>query len=98
MFKKIEIISLKCDGSQPNVFIDVLEYPEWYDGLNKEFKLPTPHGLKVEYGTKAYQEIAKKVREFYFGNQPLSKETWIQFSNVSNFNFFFFIATFPVCS
>lgn len=72
-------------NSEEAMFVlnDVVKNPEWYHGLNKEFKLPICHGLgKVENDTNKYQEITKRVRKFYFGSQPLSKETWRQFANM----------------
>jgi len=38
--------------------------------------------MKLQKGTQEIKDIAHKVKEFYFGDKPVSKETWPQLIDV----------------
>jgi DNA polymerase II small subunit/DNA polymerase delta subunit B len=42
-----------------------------------------PHNFRIEENTAKYEELAAKIKEFYFGTEPFSKDTWPKFADVS---------------
>jgi hypothetical protein len=63
-------------------FSDIAEHPSWYEALDKKFRVPVPHNFKIEENTAKYEELAGKIRDFYFGTEPFSKDTWPKFADV----------------
>jgi hypothetical protein len=41
-----------------------------------------PHHFKIEENTAKYEELAGKIKDFYFGTEPFSKDTWPKFADV----------------
>lgn len=41
-----------------------------------------PHNFKIEENTAKYEELAGKIKDFYFGTEPFSKDTWPKFADV----------------
>jgi hypothetical protein len=71
-----------CCSELPCLFPDIAEHPSWYEALNKRFRVPVPSNFKVEENTTKYEELADKIRNFYFGTGPFSKDTWPKFADV----------------
>jgi hypothetical protein len=63
-------------------FSDIAQHPSWYEALSKRFRVPLPHNFKIEENTTKYEELAGKIRDFYFGTEPFSKDTWPKFADV----------------
>jgi hypothetical protein len=61
---------------------DLLENSSWYHSLTANLEPLISVNLKVPEGTEEIKEIAHKVKEFYFGDKPVSKETWPQLVDV----------------
>jgi hypothetical protein len=64
------------------LFPDIVEHPSWYEALKEKFRVPVPHKFKIEDNTPKYEELAGKIKNFYFGNDSLSKDTWSKLADV----------------
>jgi hypothetical protein len=71
-----------CCSELSYLFPDIADHPSWYEALNKKFRVPVPSNFKVEENTAKYEELADKIRNFYFGIGPFSKDTWPKFADV----------------
>jgi hypothetical protein len=63
--------------------VDLLENSSWYHSLTADLEPLISLNLRVPKGTEEIKQIAHKVKEFYFGDKPVSKETWPQLVDVS---------------
>lgn len=63
-------------------FSDIDENPLWYEALNETFSMPVPHNFKIERNTATFEEVRGKIKDFYFGTKPISKETWQKLADV----------------
>jgi hypothetical protein len=61
---------------------DVLENSSWYHSLTDDLEPLISVNLRIPKGTEEIKEIAHRVKEFYFGDKPVSKETWPQLVDV----------------
>lgn len=61
---------------------DLLENSSWYHSLTDDLEPLISVNLKIPKDTEEIKEIAHRVREFYFGDKPVSKETWPQLVDV----------------
>jgi hypothetical protein len=64
------------------LFSDFAKHPSWYEALNEKFRVPSPHKFKIENNTAKYEELADKIKNFYFGNEPVSKDTLSKLADV----------------
>nr|CAD7395824.1 unnamed protein product [Timema cristinae] len=61
--------------------------------IDQNFQCIVPWDLCLELGTEKSRAIAEKLKKFYFGDKPLSKETLEQFINLESdllFNYSFY--------
>ncbi|CAG2060461.1 unnamed protein product [Timema podura] len=61
--------------------------------IDQDFQCIIPWDLCLELGTEKSRAIAEKLKKFYFGDKPLSKETLEQFVNLESdllFNYSFY--------
>jgi hypothetical protein len=59
-----------------------MEHSSWYHSLTDDLEPLISVNLKIPKGTEEIKEITHKVKEFYFGDKPVSKETWPQLVDV----------------
>jgi hypothetical protein len=59
-----------------------MKHSSWYHSLTADFEPLISVNLKIPKGTEEIKEITHKVKEFYFGDKPVSKETWPQLVDV----------------
>ncbi|KAJ9581582.1 hypothetical protein L9F63_023241, partial [Diploptera punctata] len=68
---------------------DAIEYPEWYESLNDKFHILISRLMDIEDEAKAV-EIANKIKNFYFGDKRISKETYKEYAGF--FSDFWFLS------
>lgn len=70
--------------SREGLFIvpDLMEHSSWYHSLTVDLEPLISVNLKIPKGTEEIKEITQKVKEFYFGDKPVSRETWPQLVDV----------------
>lgn len=44
--------------------------------------MPVPNNFKIEENTAKYEELADKIKNFYFGIEPISKDACPKFADV----------------
>jgi hypothetical protein len=62
---------------------DLIEHSSWYHSLTDDLELLVSANLRLPMGTQEIKQTAQKVKEFYFGDKSISKETWPQLVDVS---------------
>jgi hypothetical protein len=50
---------------------------------DSNFELLVPRSLGIETNTPESKEVAQKLKNFYFGDKPVSQETLFQYVDVS---------------
>jgi hypothetical protein len=64
-------------------FSEVMAKPAVLKVYDSDFEILIPSNLKLERNTPKSKEVAQKIKSFYFGDQPVSQETLLQYVNVS---------------
>lgn len=72
----------KCVAKIWCLFPDIVKNPSWYESLNEKFRVPVPHKFKIDDNSTKYEELACKIKNFYFGNDSLSEDTWSKLADV----------------
>jgi hypothetical protein len=52
---------------------------------DSDFEILIPGNLELERNTPKSKEVAQKIKSFYFGDQPVSQETLLQYVEVSKY-------------
>ncbi|PNF42097.1 hypothetical protein B7P43_G10290 [Cryptotermes secundus] len=81
-FHKVPIIIGVTSNEGMFVMKDIAQHPSWYEALSKRFRVPVPHNFRIEENTAKYEELAARIKEFYFGTEPFSKDTWPKFADL----------------
>jgi hypothetical protein len=68
----------------------VFKNPALLSGFNNNYEYFIPHTMKVEKKSAKSQEVALKIKEFYFGDEPVSRETLQPLFDVSNIKVYIF--------
>ena len=58
--------------------------PTFLSELNKNFENLVPYAMKLKKKSAKSQEVAVKIKHFYFGDKPVSRETLQSLFDVSN--------------
>jgi hypothetical protein len=67
-------------------FSAVLKKPTIFSAWNSNYEAFLPYKMKLERNSVKTQEAALKVKEFYFRDKAVSRETLQPLFNVSNIN------------
>lgn len=59
-----------------------MEHISWYNSLTENWEPVLSEHLKLPEGTEQIKETSRKIQEFYFGDNFVSKETWPQLLDV----------------
>jgi carboxylesterase type B len=70
------------------VMADAVKHPSWYESLNEKFRVPVPHKFKIDDKSTKYEELAGKIKNFYFGNDSLSEDTWSKLADLYSDSWF----------
>jgi hypothetical protein len=57
--------------------------PQQLDIYNKNFELLIKRIIHTELSDRQLKEVARKVRQFYFGDRPLCQDTLLEYVDVS---------------
>jgi hypothetical protein len=57
--------------------------PQQLDIYDKNFELLIRRIIHIELSDRQLKEVARKVRQFYFGDRPLCQETLLEYVDVS---------------
>jgi hypothetical protein len=57
--------------------------PAVLKAYDSDFEILIPQNLKLERNSSKSKEVAQKIKNFYFGNQPVSQEALCQYVDVS---------------
>jgi hypothetical protein len=64
----------------------VFKRPTLLSEINSNYESFIPYSMKLEKKSAKSQEIALKLKEFYFGDKPVSRETLQPLFDVSSIN------------
>jgi len=68
----------------PSPFSAVYKSPTFLNELNKNYEHLVPYTIKLKKKSDKCQEIALKIKDFYFGDKPISRDTLQQLFDVSS--------------
>jgi hypothetical protein len=60
-----------------------MEHPTVLKEYDSDFEILIPQNLKLERNSPKSKEVAQKIKNFYFGDQPVSQEALSQYIAVS---------------
>ncbi|PNF42154.1 hypothetical protein B7P43_G10289 [Cryptotermes secundus] len=81
-FNKVPLIIGGTSREGLLIMRDLMEHSSWYHSLSADLEPLISVNLKIPKGTEETKEISHKIKEFYFGDKPVSKETWPQLVDV----------------
>jgi hypothetical protein len=58
--------------------------PTFLNELNKNYELLVPYTMRLKKKSAKSQEVGLKIKHFYFGDKPVSRETLQPLFDVSN--------------
>jgi hypothetical protein len=64
----------------------VFKKPAFLSELNNNYEYFIPYTMKLKKKSAKSREVALKIKEFYFGDKPVSRETLQPLFDVSNIN------------
>ncbi|KAJ4450567.1 hypothetical protein ANN_01994 [Periplaneta americana] len=75
LFHKVPFVSGITSHEGMLVMRALSRDPAFLSYLNNDYEYLVPYSLKLKKGSPKSQEVAQRIKKFYFGDKPISRET-----------------------